>query len=102
MMEVITVEDALRLENQEKVLILDLRPPEIYQQFHIDKAVCYSFDKIENGEYYLPKDYCIILYCERGGMSLIAARILGQNGFCVKTVIGGMQAYREYMRRRKD
>lgn len=102
MMEVITVEEALRLESQEKVLILDLRPPKIYQQFHIDKAVCYSLDKIENGEYCLPKDYCIVLYCEHGGMSMIGARILGENGFCAKTVVGGMRAYREYIRRRKD
>ncbi len=99
MMEVITVEEALRLEKQEKVLILDLRPPESYRQFHIDKAVSYSLDKIENGEYYLPKDYCIILYCERGGLSLIGARILSHDGFCAKTVIGGMQAYREYRKK---
>lgn len=99
MMEVITVEQALQLEQQDKVLILDLRPPEHYHQFHIKDAVCYSIDKIENGEYFLPKDYCIVLYCERGGLSLIAARILEKDGFCVKTVIGGMHAYREYQAR---
>lgn len=99
MMEVITVEEALHLAKQEKVLILDLRPPENYRQFHIDHAVSYSLDKIENGEFCLPKEYCIILYCERGGLSLMAARILDKEGFCAKTVIGGMQAYREYMRR---
>ncbi|MBO5279560.1 MAG: rhodanese-like domain-containing protein [Lachnospiraceae bacterium] len=99
MMEVITVEEALRLGKQEKVLILDLRPPGSYRQFHIDNAVLYSLDKIENREFCLPKEYCIILYCERGGLSLMAARILDKEGFCAKTVIGGMQAYREYMRR---
>ena len=50
MMEVITVEEALRLAKQEKVLILDLRPPGSYRQFHIDHAVSHSLDKIENGE----------------------------------------------------
>lgn len=100
MMEVITVEEARHLENQERILILDLRQPEIYQQFHIDHAVCYSPYKIEKGEYCLPKDYCMILYCEHGGMSMAAARILGENGFCVKTVVGGMRAYREYLRRK--
>ena len=32
MMEVITVEEALPLEKQDNVLIMDLRPPESYQQ----------------------------------------------------------------------
>lgn len=99
MMEVITVEEALRLAGQEKVLIVDLRPPENYRQFHIDNAVLYSLDRIENEEFCFPEEYCIILYCERGGLSLMAARILDKEGFCAKTVIGGMQAYREYMRR---
>lgn len=99
MMKVITVEEALLLQTKEKVLILDLRPPESYRQFHIENAVSYSLDRIENGEYVLPMDYCIILYCEKGGLSLIAARILGRDGFLACTVIGGMQAYREYLRR---
>lgn len=98
-MEVITVEEALPLERQDKTLLLDLRPPESYRQFHIDRAISYSLDKIENGEYYLPKEYCIVLYCEKGGLSLIGARILSKEGFCVKTVIGGMQAYREYRKK---
>lgn len=99
MMEVITVDQALQLENQAGYLILDLRPPEYYQQFHIKNAIWYSVEKIENGEYLLPKEYCIILYCEHGGLSLMAARILEKDGFCVKTVIGGMYAYRQYKRR---
>ena len=61
MMDVITVEEALPLEKQDNVLIMDLRPQESYQQFHIDRAISFSLDKIENGEYCLPEEYCIIL-----------------------------------------
>lgn len=96
-MEVITVEDALRLAGQEKILILDLRPPEEFRQFHIEQAISYSLDRIESGEFCFPREYCMILYCERGGLSLIAARILDREGFCAKTVIGGMQAYMAYV-----
>ena len=99
MMDIITVEEAINLENKDKILILDLRTEESYKQFHIDQAIPYSLEKIENGEYCLPKDYCIVLYCEKGGLSLIGARILGQEGFCTKTVIGGMQAYKEYRKK---
>ena len=99
MMEVITVEEALPLEKQDNVLIMDLRPPESYQQFHIEKAIPYSLDKIENRDYCLPEEYCIVLYCEKGGLSLIGARLLDKEGFCVKSVVGGMQAYRSYRKK---
>lgn len=99
MLEVITVEQALKLENRTDVLILDLRPPEHYQQFHIENAIWYSIEKIENGEYRLPVGYVLVLYCEHGGVSLMAARILERDGFPVKTVIGGMSAYRQYRQR---
>jgi len=96
MTEVITVEEALPMEEDDKVLILDLRPEESYRQFHIENAIPYSLEAIENGEYCFPEDYCIVLYCEHGGLSLIGAKILGQEGFCARTVLGGMRAYREY------
>lgn len=102
MMEVITVEQALQMENQTGIIILDLRPPEYYEQFHIDNAIWYSVDKIENGEYLLPKEYCMMLYCEHGGLSLMAARLLEKEGFCVKVVIGGMYAYRQHQKRIMD
>ena len=35
-----------------------------------------------------------MLYCDRGGASLLAARVLARNGYETRTVIGGMNAYR--------
>ena len=48
MMDIITVEEAINLDNKDKTLILDLRPEESYKQFHIDQAIPYSLEKIEN------------------------------------------------------
>ena len=36
----------------------------------------------------------LVLYCDRGGASLLAARVLARNGYETRTVIGGMNAYR--------
>ncbi len=35
-----------------------------------------------------------ILYCERGGSSLAAARILERDGLRVKSVVGGIHEYK--------
>lgn len=44
--------------------------------------------------YDFPKGKILVLYCDRGGASLQAARILARNGYKTKTVIGGMKEYR--------
>lgn len=93
MMEVISVAQAKKLEDRKDVLILDLRMPKSYARYHIKKAVNYPFEAIEDRDYCLPLGYTIILYCEKGGLSLVAARMLEQDGFPVKTVMGGMQEY---------
>lgn len=95
MLEAISVYKAKKMENQDHTLIIDVRDKESYKQFHIKNSISLPYEKIENREYCLPKDYTLILYCERGGVSLIAARILDMDGYTVKTVIGGITAYRE-------
>lgn len=89
--------ESIQKNSREKSILLDLRPRENFLQSHIRHAVSYPFESIENGTYCLPKDYQIILYCERGGMSMAAARILGDRGFYVKTVMGGIRAVKKEM-----
>lgn len=93
-MEVISVKQAKVYEGRPYTIILDLREPESFKEFHIKNAVNYPYEKIEKGEYCLPKEYTFILYCERGGSSLAAARILERDGLRVKSVIGGIHEYR--------
>ncbi len=93
-MEVISVKQAKAYEGRPYTIILDLREPESFKEFHIKNAVNYPYEKIEKGKYCLPKEYMFILYCERGGSSLAAARILERDGLRVKSVVGGIHEYK--------
>ena len=42
----------------------------------------------------LDKNKTLVLYCERGSLSLMAAKKLGEMGYRVKAVIGGFHMYK--------
>ncbi len=77
-------------------LIIDLRAPEEYRERHIKGAVNIPYEMIR-GCCMFPKDCWLILYCERGGTSMTVAKELAQNGYLVKSVVGGIRAYRGKM-----
>lgn len=79
---------------QSKTLIIDLRERREYLDGHIVNSVNIPFEQLENNINRIPKDYQLVLYCERGGVSLIAAKELSKLGYNVKTVVGGLNAYR--------
>ncbi|MDD2959542.1 MAG: rhodanese-like domain-containing protein [Lachnospiraceae bacterium] len=85
-----------RYVQENGTVILDLRSPEEYRKQHIRGAVnfpCHS-DKEKRMEFIYPKDKEYVLYCARGAVSLAAARELAARGYRVKTVVGGIRAYR--------
>ena len=63
-------------------VIIDLRDPVSY------------FEKKQDQRYRFPKDKILILYCDRGGASMQAARSLARAGCRTRSVIGGFAAYR--------
>lgn len=80
-----------RIKNQ--VLLIDLREEEEFRQEHIQDAINIPYDELEEKLDMLPKNQEIVLYCERGGLSFIAAKQLSEKGFRIKTLIGGIHAY---------
>ncbi len=85
----------------DNALIIDLREEKEYKEKHIKNAVNYPYSKFEamqvSRDYLynvLPKNYKLILYCDRGGVSFIAAKQLARNGYNVYSVVGGINAYR--------
>jgi Rhodanese-related sulfurtransferase len=76
------------------VLIIDLREPHEYQKGHIPTAVNIPFLDFDNKKSDLPSDCLLILYCDRGNLSLLLARELSNDGYQVKNIYGGIQAYR--------
>ena len=80
---------------KEKVLMKDLRDVESFKKNRIYNAINIPYSRIEKGDFSLPKEYLLVLYCERGGKSFSAARILSSMGFSVIAVAGGMEMYFE-------
>jgi rhodanese-related sulfurtransferase len=79
--------------NNSNYVIVDLREKKDYERSHIVGARYMDYDDIEYNTVNLPRDKIIILYCDRGGLSSMAAKKLSQMGYQVISVVGGIQAY---------
>jgi len=92
-METISAREVDRYIYDRSYLLVDVREPSEYRKMHIRGAVC------------IPREYLLqrmkglgqtvpILYCDRGGLSMQAARELEEHGYRAISVVGGIQAYR--------
>lgn len=79
-------------ESRNTVLI-DLREKQVYRQEHIYGAVNVPYEELERYVFGIPKNIVIILYCDRGILSLRAGKKLARNGYKVAALAGGMRAY---------
>lgn len=75
-------------------VIIDLRTKRKYVKSHVKNAINIPYEKLETDFESLPRDKEIILYCDRGGISLAAAKWLSEKGYKAKTVVGGFHSYR--------
>ena len=100
--ESIRPEDVFRHRGNGKGVLVDVREKEDYVKGHIPGAVNIPYDELQNRipeltELTRPRmcggSVFVILYCERGNTSLLAARDLYQAGFWVKNVYGGISDY---------
>ena len=74
-------------------LIIDLREKESYMHSHVKGAVNMPYGEID-GYTAFPKGKILVLYCDRGGASMAAARDYVRRGYRTRSVIGGFGAYR--------
>ena len=84
--------DRIRKSN---ALLVDIRGKEDYAKGHWPGAVNYPYADISRGKRYLPTGRKLILFCEHGGGSMQMARMLGQEGYQVATVVGGYEAMKK-------
>ena len=80
--------------NKEKINVIDVREEDEYVEGHIKGALNAPISKFMN---YLDKidkknEYYVV--CYSGSRSQIAAQYLGNNGYKVTNVLGGMSVYR--------
>ncbi len=92
--ETISAKDLDQYVNNSSYLIVDLREKKDYEKGHIEGAIHMDYDDIEHNAVSLPYDKIIIMYCDRGGLSLMAAKKLSVLGYRIISVIGGMKSYR--------
>lgn len=75
------------------VLIIDLRDYEDYLKGHIPTAINIPYDILGSERHKLNKYNLLILYCDRGHISLMAARDLIKYGYNIKSMYGGIRSY---------
>lgn len=75
-------------------VIVDCRTEEEFLRGHIPMAVNVPLSEIQCGNYNLPKHKVLLTYCQYGGSSALAARILTQAGYRVINTVGGIVQYK--------
>ena len=90
LVDTISVEE---LRNEKKTYILDVRTIEEYNLSHIDRAINIPLDELRENLENLDKSKEIVVHCHSGLRSYLACRILKQNGYNVKNLIGGYIMY---------
>lgn len=91
-METISAREIDRYIFDKNYLLVDVRNPSEYRKQHIRGAVCvpweYLLQRVRGFGKIIP-----VLYCDRGGLSMQAARELEEHGYRAISVVGGIQAY---------
>lgn len=85
------VEECIGNQN---VIIIDIRNSEEYYKSHIPTSINIPYNKFNKVRGRLSKEQTLIIYCERGGASLILSRDLAREGYIVNNIYGGINAYR--------
>lgn len=82
-----------KLEKTEILLLLDVRTPEEFADWHIPGAVNISMNELISKLDLIPKDKEIVAICAHGVRSQMAAQWLTSRGFKTATLFGGMAAW---------
>lgn len=91
--EMIQPKDIKKVADRERTLLIDLREEESYREGHIKNARNFPLEYIEEWRREIPESISLILYCEHGNQSLLAARKLRGRKGALYTVLGGYQAF---------
>lgn len=90
----VSLRDGLKMaEEKEKYRLIDVREPYRYEKQHLKGAVNRPYGILQEEDYKEKKD--LIVYCDFGGQSMMAARHLAKEGFRVYNIVGGVYYYLE-------
>ncbi|HKM00407.1 MAG TPA: rhodanese-like domain-containing protein [Mobilitalea sp.] len=92
--ETIRTNDIQNYIGKRNVIIIDLRDEEEYRAGHIPSSVNIPYEELDEHKGSLQRNFLLIFYCDRGHISLMAARDLIKDGYNIKSLYGGIRAYR--------
>jgi len=81
-----------KIDSGEQLVILDVREPHEYMNWHIDGSINLPVSNLMHRGFRieLPKDHEIVTVCAHGYRSETARRILAEHGYNVRSLDGGM------------
>jgi rhodanese-related sulfurtransferase len=91
--DTIRINEIVKYIGNPNALIIDLRDRYEYDNGHIPGAINIPYEELENYTNRLQKRQQLIFYCDRGNISLLAARDLMKFGYNIKSLYGGIRAY---------
>ena len=90
--KLVSAKEVDRYAFKNEYVIIDIRSAREYREKHIKGAVCIPYERLMK-QVPLLKNRTLILYCDRGGLSLKAANELIEAGYDARSVVGGIEAY---------
>lgn len=87
--KVIDPKDIYKYIYDEEYIIIDIRNRERYNSGHIKNSINIPYERVEKEIVKYDRNKKYILYCERGGSSLILAQRLYEQGYHAISIIGG-------------
>jgi len=84
---------------QKHCLLLDVREEDEYALGHIPGAVNIPLSCLHARMKELKKDKSVLAICLTGGRAKVAAKILSEQGFSVKIMVGGMRSWKGVIER---
>ena len=102
--ENISLKEGIKLSRDKKhYILMDVREEERYKEGHLENAISCPYGILKECYEQMGADYedvlgrldgkKIIVYCDFGGQSMMAARHLRKDGFEVYNIIGGVYYY---------
>lgn len=88
----ISLKDALIMANDgENYQLIDVREPYRYEKDHLKGALNRPYGILKESDQFEEKS--LIVYCDFGGQSMMAARHLEKEGYQVYNIVGGVYYY---------
>lgn len=96
---IIGARDIRDYQNRRGAVVIDLRNPEEFVQFHIRGAVNVPVEKLEQYMKSAPRNRIFIFCCQHGNQSIQEGKRYVREGYQIYSLAGGMYAYRQIFRK---